>query len=246
MVTNVNNEATNGSRFVGAYNLIDHTLRNQYNFRTNISFTDLIRRCSSLNTVIRVYEAELIDFARLRNAIIHSKSEALIAEPNIEVVEMLEKISRLISTPPLAIEAIKSGEVDIAYANITMSDLILEISRVRHSSIPIYKGETLIGVIRWRKFIEVLGGHIINNQKSVDEFIHNTTAEEFLMTYPSNSHYTIADSKITIEQALSFFNNNRKLACIIITKDGTPTCRPMGIITGGDIMDLMKVIEEFG
>lgn len=236
---------TNADRFVNAYNIIDHALRTQYNFRTNITFTDLIRRCSSLNTVIRVYEDDIIDFARLRNAIIHNRTDRLIAEPHMEVVELLEKVARLISTPPLAIESIKSGEVDIASADISVKELIIETSRVHHSSLPIYKGNTLVGVIRWRKFVEVLGAHVISSGKSIDEFIEKTTVEQYLKTYPSNNHYMVASNKITIEQVLSLFNHNRKLACIIITKDGSISCKPIGIITGGDVMDLMKVLEAY-
>jgi len=236
---------TNATRFVNAYNQIDHALRVQYNFKTNITFTDLIRRCSSLNTVIRVYEDELIDLARLRNAIIHNKSDTLIAEPHIEVVDLLEKVARLVSTPPLAIESIKSGAVDIARSDITLKDLIVEVSRVRHSSLPIYKGNTLIGVIRWRKFVEVLGGYVLESGKSIDEFIATTTAEEFLKNFPSNNHFAIANNRVSIEEILTLFNQNRKLACIIITKDGTTTCRPIGIVTTGDVMDLMKVLENY-
>ncbi|MCL2755802.1 MAG: hypothetical protein FWE45_02000 [Firmicutes bacterium] len=237
--------ATNATRFVNAYNTIDHSLRNQYNFKTNITFTDLIRRCSSLNTVIRVYEDELVDLARLRNAIIHNKSEVLIAEPHIEVVELLEKIAKLVSAPPLAIESIKSGEVAIASADITLKDLIIETSRVKHSSLPIYKGDTLIGVIRWRKFIEVLGGFVIESGRSIDDFVNNTTAEQFLVNFPSNNHFAVANNKVTIEEALTWFNTNRKLTCIILTKDGTPSCKPLGIITTGDVMDLMKILENY-
>ena len=241
----VNESQSNGTRFINAYNTIDHSLRNQYNFKTNISFTDLIRRCSTLNTIVRVYEAELVDFARLRNAIIHSKSEILIAEPNLDVVELFEKIAALVSTPPIAIEAIKSGEVDTAPATFTLRELILEVTKVRHSNLPIYKGNTLIGVIRWRKFVEVLGGHVISTGKSIDEFLSTTTAEEFLRNYPSNSHYMVVARDFTVEQALTHFHNNRKLACIIITKDGTDSCRPIGIITSSDVMDLMQVVENY-
>jgi len=215
-----------------------------YGFKTNITFSDLVRRCSSLNTVIRVYEDDLIDFARLRNAIIHNKSETIIAEPNSDVVELLEKIARLVATPPLAIDVIKGGEVDIAPCSFTLKDLILETNRVKHSSLPIYKGDTLIGVIRWRKFVEVMAG-IITEARSVDQFIEKTTAEEFLQKYPSNNHYVVASNKITIEEALTFFNKNRKLTSIILTRDGTFTTKPIGIITGGDVMDLMKILENY-
>jgi len=194
---------------------------------------------------VRIYEDELLDLARLRNAIVHNKSDKLIAEPNIEVVDLLEKIAKLLSTPPLAVDSIANRTVDIAQHDVTMKDLIIETARVRHSSIPVYKDDTLIGVIRWRKFIEVLGKYILSQDLSIDEFVKNTTAEDFIKTYPYNNHYQIVSKKITIEEVLTLFNRDRKLSSLILTSDGTADCRPEGIITGGDIMDLMKVLEDY-
>lgn len=236
--------STLGTRFVNAYNTLDHCLRTQYNFKTNISFSDLIRRCSSLNQVIRAYEDDLIDFARLRNAIIHNNSEQIIAEPHEDVVELIEKVARIISTPPLAIEAIKSHNVHIIKAEGSLRDLILETTRVGHNNIPVYKGGMLVGVIRWRKFIEALGNSI-QQGKSIDQFVANVTIEQFLREYSSNEHFAISSARISIEEVLNLFNRNRKLSAIIVTEGGTANERPIGIITGADVMDLMKVLGDF-
>jgi len=241
----VQNMTENGRRFVAAYNQIDHGLRVQYNFKANVAFSDLIRRCASLNTVIKTYEDDLIDLARLRNAIVHSKSENLIAEPNSEVVVLIEKIARLVTTPPLAIEVIKSKDVIRVEHTLTIKGLIAEMSRVGYSSLPIYRGKMLIGVIRWQKFVEVLGTHVLSKGLSVDQFIERTTVEELLGKFSCNQHYLVASPKITIEEVIGTFNFNRKIACIIITADGTTSCPPLGIITGADIIDLMQVLEDF-
>ena len=238
-------DETRGTRFVNAYNAVDHSLRTVYNFRTNISFTDVVRRCASLNTVVRIYEDELLDLARLRNAIVHNKSDKLIAEPNIEVVELLEKIAKLLATPPLVVESIGSNVVDTVPHDVTLRQLIMEVARFQHSNIPVYKNDTLIGVIRWRKFVEILGKYILPKDHSIDDFVTKTTAEEFIKTFPYNNHYLIASSKVSIEGVLSMFNRDRKLTCVIITKDGTADGRPEGIITGGDIIDLLKVLEDY-
>ena len=236
---------TNGARFVSAYNVIDHSLRTQYNFKSNISFTDLIRRCASLNTVVRIHEDDLVDLARLRNAIVHNKSDTLIAEPNLEVVELFEKIAKLVTTPPVAVDVIKSREVAVLHADMYLNELIVEAARMGFGSIPIYKNNNLIGVWRKYRFVEVVGSHVIPRGESVDKFIATTTGEDFIRTFPANNHYHLASRHITIEEVLTLFNANRKLACIIITEDGTASCRPLGIITPGDLIDLMKVLESF-
>lgn len=240
----INNTA--GTRFINAYNAIDNALRVQYNFKSNISFTDLIRRCSSLNTVIHSYEDDLLALARLRNAIVHSQSQEIIAEPHDDVVELTEKIARIITTPPLAIDALKfCKKVVTVRSDMTLREVIIETNRVGYNSLPVYKTNALIGVINWKKFIEYVGSILSAGERNIDEFIKNTTAEEYMREVPSNGHYAIGSAKITIEEVLRMFNRNRKLASIIITKSGNHIEPPLAIITGADVMDLMKVLEDF-
>ncbi|MCL2851164.1 MAG: CBS domain-containing protein [Firmicutes bacterium] len=236
---------TNGTRFVNAYNVIDHGLRTIYNFKANVTFTDLIRRCASLNTVVRIYEDDLVDLARLRNAIIHNKTETLVAEPNIEVVELFEKIAKLVMTPPTAIERLTSKDVATIPSHLSLKELIIEAARLGYGSIPVYKNNVLIGVWRKYRFVEVMGSHIIPRGESIDDFIENMTGEDFLRTFPTTNRYLLAGQKITIEEVLTAFTNNRKLACILITEDGTANCRPLGIVTRGDLINLMQVLEDY-
>jgi spore cortex formation protein SpoVR/YcgB (stage V sporulation) len=116
MDNNTQKIVTNGQRFLDAYNAIDRAMRVQYNFKTTISFSDLIRRCADLNHTIRQYEDDLINLARLRNAIIHnSDASRVVAEPHNSVVDLVEKIARLVTTPPLVVDVTHSrGAVIIA------------------------------------------------------------------------------------------------------------------------------------
>ena len=244
MATNLLNSSTAAARFINAYNEIDHALRVQYNFKTNISFTDLIRRCSCLNAVVKTYEDDLISFARLRNAIVHSTGEHIIAEPHDDVVILMEKIARIVSTPPLVIDIIKKREVATIKSHLSLREWLVEKNKVGYSNLPVYKGNALIGVMHWRNYIEAMA-KILIERRSVDQFVDTTTVEEFIREYPSNYNYHLASNKITIEEVLKLFNNNRKLACIIITKSGNFLEAPIGIITAADVMDLMKVLESF-
>ena len=91
---------TNAQRFITAYNEIDHSLRSIYGFKRSLTFSDVIRKAVQFNSVIRKYEETLIDYARLRNSIVHSNNaNYIIAEPHDDVVEEMEMIAKLISTP---------------------------------------------------------------------------------------------------------------------------------------------------
>ena len=231
------------SRFIGAYNTLDHSLRTQYNFKTNISFSDLIRRTASLNQIIRHYEDDLIDLARLRNAIIHSQSEEVIAEPHEDVVALIEKVAGIISTPPLAIEAIKTPRIDTIPAEAKLRDYIILSSSVGHSNIPVYKRDMLIGVMQ-RHFLMEIIGRVMKDGHSVDQFLGETSIEQFLQNYPNNSHFTIVSARVTIEKIIELFSD-RKLAAVIISDDGTVGGKLAGIITTADIIELMQILEGY-
>ena len=238
------NTQTGATRFINAYNVIDHALRTQYNFKTNISFTDLIRRCASLNAVVKNHEDDLIAFARLRNAIVHSVGDQIVAEPHDNVVKVMEKIARIVTTPPFALDTLKKQEVAVVMSSLTLRQWLVERNKFGYSNLPVYKGNALIGVMHWRNYVDAMSQVLVENG-SVDQFNDNTTVEEFLQQFPKNGHYHLASSKITIEEVLKLFNNNRKLVCIIITKTGNYLEPPNGIITQADVMDLMKVLEDF-
>lgn len=233
-----------GTRFLDAYNAIDKTLRTQYNYKTTISFSDLIRRCADLNSVIRGHENDLINFARLRNAIVHSSdNNKVIAEPHLDVVELMEKIAALIMTPPLVINVLHQRPVTVIDATRSLYDLIKETGITGHGMIPAYKGNTLIGIVRWRKLIEDLAK--ILDTTDLDDFIRKTSIENYLRMYPQSGHFTIVRKDISIEQALTIFNNNRKIAAILLTDNGTAMERPVGFLTNADIIDLVKIIESY-
>jgi predicted transcriptional regulator len=246
MLNNNQQIPTNGQRFLDAYNAIDRALRVQYNFKTTISFTDLVRRCADLNHIIRQHEDDLINFARLRNAIIHnSDSSRVVAEPHDSVVGTLEKIARLITTPPLVVDITKSrGNVVIVDASRTVREFIMERGGSGHGTIPVYKGTNLIGVIRWREFVANLG-HVLTEGKSIDAFINSTDVEDLIRAFPESGLYTVASRNVTIEEVMTMFDKSSRLACVIITNSGGATELPVGIVTNADIMYLIDIIEKY-
>ena len=140
-------ELSNAERFITAYNAIDHSLRSLYDFKKSLTFTDVVRKSVMFNSVVRKYEDDLLDYGRLRNAIIHrSNSSYVIAEPHIDVVENIEKLADIISTPPLALDRISNHEVLTMKHTAKANELIALMARSGYSNIPIYDGNELIGV----------------------------------------------------------------------------------------------------
>ena len=236
---------SNAERFLTAYNNIDYGLRSIYNFKRSMSFSDVVRRSVVLNSVVRKYEDDLIDFGRLRNAIIHQGNHKyIIAEPHDDIVEMIERLADLITEPPLAIDMVGNKEVVIINHDMKVAHAIELIYRTGYSNLPTYQGEKLIGILNGRKLISALGEKI-GEGANLEDFVQNTTVAQVLPSMGEDYYFMLADKSLTIDAAMNFFENNRKLLIILITKDGKDTGKPLKIISSADIIDMKKILDVY-
>ena len=183
---------TNAERFITAYNNIDYSLRTIYNFKRSMSFSDVIRRSVVLNAVVRKYEEDLIDFGRLRNAIIHQgNSKYTIAEPHDDIVDKIEKLANLISEPPEAIDRIGNKEVITINSDMKIASAIELIYRTGYSNLPTYDGDKLVGILNGRKLISVLGKKI-SEQANLQEFTQEHTVGDIIHEMGEDYYFMLA------------------------------------------------------
>ena len=238
---------SNAQRFISAYNEIDYGLRTIYDFKRSMSFSDVIRRSVVLNSIVRKYEEDLIDFGRLRNAIIHNgNAKYTIAEPHDEVVQKIERLAELITEPPRAMDRIGNKEVITISADMLLGPAIELIYRTGYSNLPVYQNEKLLGILNGRKLINVIGKRISDGM-NLQDFVSNTKVSEVVeeMSMGGDYYFMLAEEDITIDEAMNEFENNRKLLIILITKDGKETGKPLKIISSADIIDMKKILDVY-
>ena len=236
---------TNAERFLTAYNNIDYGLRAIYGFKRSMTYSDVVRRSVVLNSVVRKYEDDLIDFGRLRNAIIHQGNHKyIIAEPHDDIVEMIERLADLITEPPLAVDTVGNKEVLTINHDMKVAQAMELIYRTGYSNLPTYNGEKLIGILNGRKLVNVLGEKV-GLGVNLETFIHETTVAEILPSMGEDYYFMLADQKLTIDNAMNYFENNRKLLIILVTKDGKDTGKPLKIISSADIIDMKKILDVY-
>lgn len=238
-------EVLNSTRFISAYNTIDYALRTIYNQKRSTSFSDAVRRAAKTNSMIAKFEEKLIDFSRLRNSIVHTGNvDYVLAEPHDDITLEIEYIAKLLTTPPLALQVARKQNI----IGVEHTETIKQVLTVMHSSgyknLPIYKNETIIGVANLTYIASFLAKHIFEN-KDVNDFIYNTKIGDIIIDNSIVPYYTIKSEKLTVDEALTLFYQNRKLMSIIITKKGTFLEKPIGILTLGDIIELNKIIDEY-
>lgn len=236
---------SNAERFIMAYNKIDYSLRTIYDFKRSMSFSDVVRRSVVLNSVVRKYEEDLIDFGRLRNAIIHQgNSKYIIAEPHDDIVEKIEKLALLISEPPVAMDRVGNKEVITINHDMKLKMAIELIYRTGYSNLPVYNSEKLVGIINGRKLINIIGQKL-DEDVNIQEFVENITVGEIIADMGEDYYFMLANEKLTVDEAMNFFENNRKLLIILITKDGKDSSKPLKIISAADIIDMKKILDVY-
>ena len=236
---------SNAKRFLDAYNNIDYALKTRYNLNRAMGFSDLIRKSVVNNYIVRKYEDELIDYGRLRNAIIHNNNEDfIIAEPHDAVVEEIEHIEKLMTTPPKALDTVVNKNVLVTYAGKSMREVIMLMASSNFSNIPVYKDNQLIGVANGQKILNSMGQYMLSGGKCYS-FLDNVQIEDMLSSLQNSNYYVVKKADCTVEEALNEFYNNHKLLAILFTKHGLNTEMPLGIMTGANVAEAQKILEDY-
>lgn len=236
-------ENVNAKRFIKAYNRLDQGIRDIYSIKRSLTYSDMIRRVATVNTVVSKFEEDLIDYGRLRNAIVHKSDDEIIAEPNTAVVEKLEKIARLINTPPKVMECLKPRSVYSVDGDTSLKDVILEIGKNGYSIVPVYISKTLVGVIN-RKMIVDTFAKIVIQKKDLDEAIAEPVSK-CIDIFNETNHYEVAPANITVENIIYMFSQNRKLSSVILTENGNYNEPPKAVVVNADIIDLNKILDNY-
>lgn len=234
---------SNAQRFIAAYNRLDKGMREIYNIKPAVNFSDCVRKVASVNSVIKKYEDDIIEYGRLRNAIVHNNSDETIAEPNTNVVEKFESIARLICTPPRVMDTVANRSVYSVDASAPLSEVLRQMFKTGYSVVPVYNGGKLEGVVNRKLIVEALGAGI---DAGVDlDDLSSLPVGEAVDLSQSNHTFEVVSSSITIDGVLYLFQQNRKLSVVIITKNGNYNEQPLGVVVTSDTIDMQAILDNY-
>lgn len=234
---------SNAKRFIEAYNRLDKGMRDIYNIKPAISFSDCVRKVATVNSVIRKYEDDIIEYGRLRNAIVHRSGEETIAEPNTNVVEKLESITRLICTPPRVMDTVANRAIYSVDSKTSLGEVMIQMFQTGYSVVPVYTDGSLVGVINRKMIVESLGAAIAAGV-DLDDLTKVSVGEALDLTSGSSS-YEVVGYNVTIDNVLYLFQSNRKLSVVIITKNGNYTEPPIGVVVTSDTIDMQTILDNY-
>lgn len=238
-------DKTNAAVFINSYNKIDAQLRQLYNFKAAQSFSDMVRRSAEMNAVVRKYESDLIDFARLRNAIVHQSTDGkIIAVPCDEVVEEMQLIERLLCTPPRIGESIRPKKIVSVDDAISVKQAVMLIARTNFSNLPVYRGKRMVGMINNRRIIKALGS-VLERGGDLDEFAAKTPVGEIVRESDLFAYYKYLGKQDTLQDVLAAFEENKKLLAVLVSEHGAAGERIENIITPVDLVEVNKILEDY-
>ncbi len=239
------NKPTNAERFLNAYNNIDYAIRVRYNLNRSMGFSELVRKCVAFNYIVRKYEDELIDYGRLRNAIVHGNEDYIIAEPHDDVVDKIEKIERLLTSPPRALDTVCRRDVLTTADNKSIREVIMLIASSSYSNIPVFDSKNeIIGIANGQKILNELGKYLFSGG-SADTFLDGVMIGDLLTSIENSDYYAFANIDLSVEEALEQFHNNSRLLAVLVTKNGGSKEKPLGIITGSDVIKMNNILENY-
>lgn len=229
----------NSDRFLFAYNRIEQTMEKMSGVNGYMPFSRLIDKTKHLNAVIRKYEQDLREYADLRNAIVHHRTdiEYVIAEPHDDVVELIEYIDKELSKPVI-VGDLFLRKVHSLQASDTLARGLQLIREKRFNQIPIYDKTQFIGLVTATGITYWLA------DKMTDAIISREmpTLLDIYYHEKQKKTYRFIPKDLSVYEAEEYFRKSvtegRRLEALLITENGKAHEKLLGIVTP---LDLMKV-----
>ena len=236
----------NSERFMQAFRSIESYLRKiNEDYRID-GFARSLRDASKSDKTLRNYLDILLEYAELRNAIVHTLTSdgKPIAEPHKEVVENIEHVAKMLNAPPRVSTIFKSGKVVTIDLNDTVDKALKIIGEKSFSQIPVYEGRQFRGILttnaiaRWMAFVGEEERACIKDMpiRAVMDYAEEDEAVEFV------------SRKATLFEIAASFSEfsalGKRLEAILVTENGKRSETPLQIITIWDIPLISETLNS--
>ena len=229
----------NSDRFIFAYNRIEKSMEKVSGTTSYMPFFRLIDKAKKVNALVRKFEDDLREYADLRNAIVHHRTdvEYAIAEPHDDIVELIEYIDRELSKP-VTVGKMFHRKVHALQASDSITKGLKLIREKRFNQIPIYENRKFIGLVTANGLMYWLADKYVEGV--ITEEI--PTLDDIYRHEKERKSYKFIKSNLSIYEAEEIFKKSvaegKRLEAILITENGRMDEKLLGIITPLDLMRL--------
>lgn len=234
---------SNAERFLDAFRTIEATLiaKSTVKYSKQPAFYELVED-SKLLTFSQ--KEKLKQLAKLRNVIVHEphREGEPIADPRIDAVEWIEQQALIIEKPPLVRSVLKIQPPSVLNKNSEISEFLELVSKFDFSQAPVGDGSNVVALITTNAVTRWISSAYISNQGAL---VEESKIEEILTFSENTDHLVFKPRDLKVVDALRIFsgeNTSIPPAAILITENGKPEEKPLGICVKSDVQVLYKSI----
>lgn len=236
----------NSDRFLESFNAIEKHLRSLSGSDKQTPFYQLIEYASKSDAAVRSLRVDLQEYADLRNAIIHERTDGhVIAEPNQIAVEKIERMQALITKPPTIREFMTTTITDFR-VNESIGTAVQDMYGNDYSQAPVYDGKQFIGLLTTNTIARWLGANVTEEIFSLTE----TSIGEVLKYTEDPNHVVFKKPDTSAYDVLDLIQKHeaqgKHLDAILVTHSGIPSERLLGIVTIWDFQNIYHTLDITG
>ncbi|MGB4613977.1 MAG: CBS domain-containing protein [Erysipelotrichaceae bacterium] len=226
----------NANKFIDAFVRIEKRLKEIASINRYLKFHQLVDVCSKKNIVVKNNFTKLLDYADLRNVLIHQRDDnnEILAQPTDNTVKNIENIADLLEQDKKALD-FASKPVKIVGPSDSVYKAFDIMEELDSTKIPVYSNKKFVNLLtmdmvaRW-----AISG--CDNDKI-----------EYLIDCKDCTHRVIFfDEDRSLLDVIRVFEDylvkGVTLSAILITKNGKDNELPKGIITVYDLPKIMTYI----
>ncbi len=234
----------NSDIFLATFSEIESWLRKQAGVDRGTPFYQLIERASYKNRAVAQYRDDLKEFADLRNAIVHERSDDghVIAEPNDRSVAAFQIIRTALINPPAVIPRFTKKVLSRPQSD-SVGDAVTDMRTGAFSQLPILLDGKVIALLTAETVVRWLATQVHNKMVNPWE----TAISAVIPHAEHEDHYCFVSRRTTLLEALLKFEDfaarGRSLDAILISENGRPDQKLLGILT---IFDLPAILDSLG
>ncbi len=232
-----------GERFLSAYNVIEQAMERKLgDSGSKEGFRRLVDHLSGRDGTVTRFREDLIEFAELRNAIVHERISPryLIAVPLQGTVDRIETIAEAMERPLLVYPKFRRDVVGFS-AQDTMRDVLGVLVRTGYSQFPVFREHSYLGLLTDGGIARWLARHLIGGWREGVADPLDLTVEEALKVEKNPDRARFIPRTTTVWEAGGLFalsGDKWRVSALFITENGNPGERLLGIITPYDIPSL--------
>ena len=231
----------NAMRFLDAFACIEKECRIITKEIRYTKFYILLQEAAKLNSIVRKYEMELNEFADLRNAIVHQRTDKgeVIAQPVDWVVAEIEKIASLLSQPVTLKDCITKA-VKTCHPDNLVVDIYKKMEELATSKLPIYEDSQFFGLLTLEM---VAHWAVLEKEKKPDATVRDIYRPQY-----KTEKVLFVSQDTPVAEVIEIFedgmNRGVRILAILITAKGTKDEKALGILTQADLPLLLDALDK--